>query len=117
MSIYYPGWVMRVYYDIEDGDPIMQVTSLFSYNKLSHRLVYYSFISDIKINNVTVNVLQILCDLACRNALLDICNVRQLPGTPQTDASNIFPMVWRFFPTIDRQVSTDQIDKFNFSTD
>ena len=30
MSIYYPGWVMRLYYDIEDGDPIIQVTSLFS---------------------------------------------------------------------------------------
>ena len=77
----------------------------------------YSFISDIKINNVIVDILQILCDLACRNALLDICNVRQLPGTPQMDASNIFPMVWRFFPTIDRQVPTDQIDKFNLSTD
>ena len=25
MSTYYPGWVMRVYYDLEDNDPITQV--------------------------------------------------------------------------------------------
>ena len=117
MSIYYPGWVMRVYYDIDDGDPIMQVTTLFSYNNLQHRLVNYLFISDIKINNVIVNLLQKLCDVACRNSQLDICNVRQLPGTPQMDASNIFPMVWRFFPTIDRQVPINQIDKLNLNTD
>ena len=25
MSTYYPGWVMRVYYDLDDNDPIIQV--------------------------------------------------------------------------------------------
>ena len=25
MSTYYPGWVMRVYYDLDDNDPITQV--------------------------------------------------------------------------------------------
>ena len=25
MSTYYPGWVMRVYYDLEANDPITQV--------------------------------------------------------------------------------------------
>ena len=25
MPIYYPGWIMRVYYDLEDEDPITNV--------------------------------------------------------------------------------------------
>ena len=25
MPIYYPGWVMRVYYDLENEDPILHV--------------------------------------------------------------------------------------------
>ena len=25
MPIYYPGWIMRVYYDLDDKDPIKQV--------------------------------------------------------------------------------------------
>ena len=25
MPIYYPGWIMRVYYDLDDKDPILQV--------------------------------------------------------------------------------------------
>ena len=25
VPIYYPGWVMRLYYDLEDGDPISKV--------------------------------------------------------------------------------------------
>ena len=29
MPIYYPGWIMRVYYDLEDEDPITQVIDLF----------------------------------------------------------------------------------------
>ena len=27
MPIYYPGWVMRVYYDLDDDDPITQVSN------------------------------------------------------------------------------------------
>ena len=46
-----------------------------------------------------------LCDLQCKNSILDICNARRLPGTPELDASRIFPMNWRFFPTLDPQVS------------
>ena len=45
-----------------------------------------------------------LCDLACADPQLDLCNVRSLPGTPVEDASNIFAMNWRFFPTLDPQV-------------
>ena len=46
-----------------------------------------------------------MCELACNNSHLDLCNVRQLPGNPVTDASDIFPMIWRFLPTLDPQVS------------
>ena len=45
-----------------------------------------------------------LCDLACQNHHLDLCYVRSLPGAPVTDASKIFAMNWRFFPTLDPQV-------------
>ena len=45
-----------------------------------------------------------LCDLACDNPHIDLCNVKSLPGTPVTDATKIFAMNWRFFPTLDPQV-------------
>ena len=48
-----------------------------------------------------------LCDLACSNNNLDLCNVRRLPGTPVSDASSMFPMIWRFLPTLDPQVITN----------
>ena len=70
MPTYYPDWVMRVYYDLDDRDPILQD----------------------------------LCELACENPMLDICNVRHLPGTPMVDAAKVFAMNWRFFPTLDPQV-------------
>ena len=47
---------------------------------------------------------QNLCTLACSNNQLDLCYVNQLPGSPFVDASRIFPMNWKFFPTIDEQV-------------
>ena len=36
-----------------------------------------------------------LCELACSNSHLDLCYVRELPGNPVRDASDIFPMNWR----------------------
>ena len=45
-----------------------------------------------------------LCDLACSNNNIDLCNIRKLPGTPVKDATEIFAMNWRFFPTLDPQV-------------
>ena len=36
-----------------------------------------------------------LCELACNNNHLDLCNVRQLPGNPLRDASEIHPSIWR----------------------
>ena len=36
-----------------------------------------------------------LCELACNNSHLDLCYVRQLPGNPVRDASDIHPSLWR----------------------
>ena len=36
--------------------------------------------------------------------MIDNVSPRNLPGTPVTDASEIFAMNWRFFPTLDPQV-------------
>lgn len=47
-----------------------------------------------------------LCEVACDNPHLDLCLVKDLPGTPFKDASRVFPMNWRFFATIDPQVYT-----------
>ena len=70
MPKYYPGWVMRLYYDLDKADPIFQD----------------------------------LCQLACHDANLDICDAKHLPGTPFVDARRVFAMNWRFFPTLDPQV-------------
>ena len=48
MPKYYPGWTMRLYYDLEKKDPILKD----------------------------------LCDLACRDTNIDICDTKHLPGTP-----------------------------------
>ena len=66
----YPGWVMRLYYDLDKNDP----------------------------------TLKDLCNLACHDVNIDICDVKNLPGTPFKDAAGIFAMNWRFFPTLDPQV-------------
>ena len=47
-----------------------------------------------------------LCSLACQTDLLDLCDVKAVPrsvGARQT--ANMFPMFWRFLPTLDPQVS------------
>ena len=45
------------------------------------------------------------CDLSCKDSNLDLCDIRNLPGTPMIDAKEVFPMNWRFFPTLDPQVN------------
>ena len=67
---YYPGWIMRVYFDIDPKLTLMEE----------------------------------LCQLACGDNTLDLCNACHLPGTPVVDARHIYPMDWRFFPTLDPQV-------------
>ena len=45
-----------------------------------------------------------LCSLACSSTFLDLCPVAELPSSNPSNASSIFPMVWRFLPTLDPQV-------------
>ena len=70
MPKYYPGWQMRIYFDLDEKDPILKD----------------------------------LCDLSCKNPILDLCHAGKLPGTPMKDARRVFAMNWRFFPTLDPQV-------------
>ena len=70
MPVYYPGWVMRLYLDLEG-------------------------------NTTTIRT---FCAMACEDSNLDLCDVANLPGTPFKDATKVFPMNWRFFPTLDKQV-------------
>ena len=44
-----------------------------------------------------------LCDLACNDANIDLCNVKSIPVLG--DVSKVFAMNWRFFPMLDPQVS------------
>ena len=90
-QLYGDSWVMRLYYDLDPADHQLQKQ---------------------------------LCELACTNNNIDLCYIRlvtrkhelvnirvnkqhttrHLPGTPVTDASKIYAMNWRFFPTLDPQV-------------
>ena len=45
-----------------------------------------------------------LCWLACKYDHLDLCQAEQLPGRPMVNATKVFAMNWRFFPTMDPQV-------------
>ena len=45
-----------------------------------------------------------LCSLAFSNDQLDLCSVPQLPHPLLAKAVHMFPMIWRFFPTLDTQV-------------
>ena len=42
MPTYYPGWIMRVYYDLEDDDPITQVIDLFRHGSDQDRLIDFA---------------------------------------------------------------------------
>ncbi len=44
-----------------------------------------------------------LCDLACRHSKLDLCDVERNPK--YHNASILYPLVWRFLPLVDPQVS------------
>ena len=68
----YPGWVMRLYYDLPEKDPVKDE----------------------------------LCKLACEENNIDLCHAKNLPGSPIVDATGVFPMNWRFFPSLDPQVKS-----------
>ena len=70
-QLYEKDWNMRLYHDLEVGDPLMVDA----------------------------------CNLACNNSRLDLCSVKKLPHPLLANASAMFPMNWRFFPTLDSQVA------------
>ena len=53
-------------------------------------------------------ILKELKDLMGANSNLDVCDVNSLPGSRLADAPKMFPMVWRFFPTLDPQVNKER---------
>ena len=84
---HYPGWIIRIYHDIEDTDPLIER----------------------------------LCQFSCKYDFVDLCNTRNIPTTKFvkgdlipleeflktvsfSESKDIFPMIWRFFPTLDPQV-------------
>ena len=68
----YPGWVVRLYHDLDPGDPAAAR----------------------------------LCSVACTDTRLDLCDIRHLPGPlGNSTAAAMFPMNWRFLPTLDPQVA------------
>jgi len=93
---FYPGWIIRLYYDLDQDDPILPK----------------------------------LCGLSCETNL-DLCDTKRLPGSVpmgntnyistefkrNLKATDVFPMNWRFFPTLDPQVdaylSRDLDSEFN----
>ena len=81
-NAYSIGWIIRLYYDLDQDDPILPQ----------------------------------LCALSCQTNF-DLCHIQSLPGTPMHNATFIFPMNWRFFPTLDPQVdmylSRDLDSEFN----
>ena len=46
-----------------------------------------------------------LCRLSCSNHQIDMSHVKHLPHSLLPNASLLFPMNWRFLPTLDLQVS------------
>ena len=46
-----------------------------------------------------------LCNLASSHDFLDLCDIKTVPrSVGTTEASKLFPMLWRFLPTLDAQV-------------
>ena len=47
-----------------------------------------------------------LCQLACSNDLLDLCDIKTVPrSVGPRPTSDLFPAVWRFLPTLDPSVT------------
>lgn len=65
---------------------------------------YPGYLMRIYYDNISPDSEQKLCKLACQNQLIDLCKAKKIPGNPMRDASGLFPMLWRFFPTLDPQV-------------
>ena len=69
MRKFYPGWTMRLYYQV---------------------------------NEYQGDVMKKLCQLACTEPELDLCDASDNPKLG--NATMLYPLLWRFLPVIDRQV-------------
>ena len=69
MRKFYPGWTMRLYYEV---------------------------------NEYQGEVMKQLCELACKEVDLDLCDANANPKLG--NASLLYPLLWRFLPVLDRQV-------------
>ena len=58
--------------------------------------VYY------QVNDDQGDIMKKLCELACSEPELDICDANSNPKLG--NASMLYPLIWRFLPVIDRQV-------------
>ena len=70
MKQFYPGWLMRLYYHVD---------------------------------NVTAATAAGICELACADPALDICDAAD--NARLGDMRILHPQVWRFMPAVDVQAS------------
>ena len=87
---YGPGWTMRVYYEVkEDASSSSSFPSSFSSSSPS--------------SSPSEDPMAALCELACSEPDLDLCDASNVPLLG--DVTPVYPMVWRFLPTLDPMVS------------
>ena len=55
-----------------------------------------------QVNEYQGDVMKQLCELACSNMELDICDATA--NSKLGNAAILYPLIWRFLPVIDRQV-------------
>ena len=55
-----------------------------------------------QVNEYQGDVMKQLCELACNNMELDICDATA--NSKLGNAAILYPLIWRFLPVIDRQV-------------
>ena len=61
-----------------------------------------------------------LCKLTCekKGGLLDLCDVGEAWGyTAVKNASDMFPMLWRFLPSLDKQVCVTITEQYLISVE
>ena len=55
-----------------------------------------------EVNEYQGEVMKQLCELACKEVDLDLCDANANPKL--VNASLLYPLLWRFLPVLDRQV-------------
>ncbi len=73
---FYPGWIMRLYYDVGNKDDD---------------------------DGDGAFVMSQLCQIACSEPMFDLCEASH--NARLGNASILYPLLWRFLPAMDIQVS------------